>query len=93
MSKLIWDVHNFVYRDCKIKMSEKSMSNLLYAVIMTHSKIQDTYGVGIYDYNRKQNTYNTVDIKIHIHPNNIEEFEQLSGFKLKEPIKIMSNQN
>ena len=48
----------YVYKDCKIRMSKNAMSDLLYAIIMTHSEISCTYGIGIYDYSRSQNSYN-----------------------------------
>lgn len=86
-----WNKTDYIYMDCDIKMSQKSMANLLYAVIMTHSDIPTTFGVGIYEYTQKQNSYNRVDVKIHIHPSKIEEFEQLSGIKLKTPIQLQLN--
>lgn len=88
MSKIILDKENYIYMDCNIEMSQKAMSNLLYAVIMTHSTISSTFGIGIYEYTRKQNSYNTVNIKVHIHPTKINEFEELSEVKLKSPIKL-----
>lgn len=75
----------YIYKDCKIRMSERVMANVMYAVIMTHSNITSTCGIGIYEYNRGQNSYNMVDIRIHIHPEHIPLFENLSGVKLTEP--------
>lgn len=83
----------YIYRDCNIRMSQKAMSNLLYAVIMTRAAIPTTYGIGIYEYRRDQNSYNTVDIKIHIHPTKIDEFEEIAGVKLERPISITVNCN
>lgn len=84
----------YVYKDCKIRMSSKSMSNFLYAIIMTKATISGTLGIGIYEYNRIQNSFNNVDIQIHIHPSQIEIFEEISGTKLKEPVKInLTNKN
>lgn len=92
MSKIdTWSKKDYIYMDCSIKMSQKAMANLLYAVIITHSDIPTTYGVGIYEYTRSQNSYNMVDVKIHIHPSKINEFEELSGVKLEKPIQIQLN--
>lgn len=81
----------FVYKDCKVSISDKKMSGLLYAVIMTQSAIANTWGCGIYEYNRKQNSGNMVDVKIHIHPTQIELFETLSGIVLNNPIQVQVN--
>ena len=81
----------YVYMDAGIKMSQKAMANLLYAVIMTHASIPTTFGIGIYGYTRSQNSYNLVDIKIHIHPSFIPLFEELSGVKLESPIQVQVN--
>lgn len=81
----------YVYKDCSIKMSQKAMANLLYAVIMTHAAIPTTYGVGIYEYARNQNSYNLASVKIHIHPDEISTFEELSQIKLKNPIQVQIN--
>ena len=48
-------------------------------------------GCGIYEYTRKQNGGNGVDVKIHIHPSQIELFETLSGVVLNNPIQIHIN--
>lgn len=84
---------NYVYRDCKIRMSQKVMANLLYAAIMTKAGLPTSYGCGIYEYRRDQNSYNCVDIKVHIHPDQISKFEELSGVKLKTPITPVVNLN
>lgn len=81
----------YAYKDCKIRVSDKKMSDFLYAVIMTQSAITTTWGCGIYEYTRKQNGGNRVDVKIHIHPSQIELFETLSGVVLNNPIQIHVN--
>ena len=92
MSKIdTWNKKDYIYMDCSIKMSQKAMANLLYAVIITQSDIPTSYGVGIYKCTRSQNSYNMVDVKIHIHPSKIDEFEELSGVKLEKPIEIQLN--
>lgn len=86
-----YEYDKFIYKNCSIRMSQKAMANLLYAVIITHSRIPTTFGIGIYEYERTQNSFNNVDIKIHIHPEFTPKFEQLSGCKLKEPIRLTIN--
>lgn len=81
----------FVYMDCKIRMSTRAMANLLYASLITRSPLVNSYGVGIYEYERKSNSFNMVDIKVHIHPDNIERFEQEATVKLVKPISITVN--
>lgn len=81
----------FVYRDCSIRMSQKSMASIMYAVIMTHANIPTTYGLGVYQFTRKQNSFNGVEIKIHIHESMIPLFEELSGVKLELPIQVQIN--
>lgn len=80
-----------VYMDAKIRMSQKAMANFMYAVIMTNCSIVTSYGVGIYEYNRKQNSYNNVDIKVLIPYTKIKEFQELSGCKLNKPISVALN--
>lgn len=78
----------FVYMDCSIRMSTRVMADLLYATIMTGAAIPTTWGIGIYDNSRNSNSYNRVDVKIHIHPTMIDKFEHLSDVKLKKPISV-----
>lgn len=85
------NLSEYVYRDCHIRMSVKAMSNLLYAVIITHAGIPLTWTLGAYEYTRQQNAYNGVDVKVHIHPDNIEAFEKLSGAKLEKPQSVTVN--
>jgi hypothetical protein len=80
-----------VYKDCNIRLSTKAMSDLMYAIIMTHATMVTSYGVGIYSYTRKQNSYNGCDVKILIEEGYIPLFEQLSGVKLKNPIQTSLN--
>lgn len=79
---------NYIYMDCSIRMSTNAMSNLMYAIIMTQSEITSTWGCGIYQFSRKQNSYNQVDFRIHLDPNKIEQFQELAGIKLKTPPKM-----
>lgn len=78
------DKKEYVYMDCEIRLSKRAMADLLYAVIMTHSSIVTTYGINIYQCSPKQNTYNIADIRIHIHPELIDMFQELSGVMMRQ---------
>lgn len=69
-------------------MSTKAMSAFMYATIMTDARILNSYGVGIYGYNRSQNAYNQCEIKLAINGDKVEEFETLSGCKLTDGISV-----
>ena len=58
---------------------------------MTKAKLTSSFGIGIYEYNRKQNSRSSVELMIHIDPKEIKNFEELSGTKLSNPIKIQTN--
>lgn len=79
------------YMDCMVRMSNKSMADFMYAVIMTNSSIVSTFGIGIYRYTRAQNRYNRVQVRVYITPVMIESFESISGIKLSEPIQVKVN--
>lgn len=82
---------DFVYMDCHIRMSKEKLSSVLYAMIMCFAKITNSYGVGIYEYSRQQNSFNGVDLKIFIHPDEISNFQRMSGAMLTKPISITIN--
>ena len=70
-------------------MSTKKMADFTYALIMTDAQLRGSFGIGIKQYNRKQNAYNRVKVMIFINPDNVEKFEELTGLTLKEPIQII----
>lgn len=87
----ILNKNEYEYKDCSINLSTKKMADVLYAAIMTQSAITNSYGVGIYEYERSQNSYNGCDLKIHIHPSMIDKFEELSHIKLRNPMNVQLN--
>ena len=87
----ILNKNEYEYRDCSITLSTKKLSNVLYAAIMTQSAITNSYGIGIYEYDRSQNSYNGCELKIHIHPTMIDKFQELSGIELRNPINVQLN--
>jgi tRNA A37 threonylcarbamoyladenosine modification protein TsaB len=76
------DSNNLVYRFTKISISDKKMSNLLYAIFMTNSKLHSYQHLDLEKYTRKQNSGHIVNVVICIKEDKIPEFEELSGVKL-----------
>lgn len=67
----------------KISISDKAMSKLMYAVLITKSKIVNVHHLGIDQYSRKQNSGHCVDVVIQLDPAKLDDFQKLSGFALK----------
>jgi len=72
-----------VYRLTSISISDKNMSNMLYAIFMTKSVLHSSFHLGLQQYTRKQNSGNTVDVVIGIDEDKIADFEELAGVKLQ----------
>jgi hypothetical protein len=72
-----------VYRYTKISVSDKKMSNFLYAIFMTGSKLHSYNHLGLEKYTRKQNSGNMVSVVILIDEDKITTFEELAGVKLE----------
>jgi hypothetical protein len=72
-----------VYRYAKISVSDKKMSNFLYAIFMTGSKLQSYNHLGLEKYTRKQNSGNMVSVVILIDEDKITRFEELAGVTLQ----------
>lgn len=65
----------------KMKLTDKQMSDVMYAILLTQAKLIQSYGVGIYKFDRKQNRGHSVDVVVEVE--NVELFEELSGVKLQ----------
>lgn len=72
-----------VYRFTKISISDKKMSNFLYALFMTDADLKSYNHLGLEQYTRKQNSGNMVNVVILIDKNKITTFEELSGVTLQ----------
>ena len=72
-----------VYRFTKISISDKKMSNFLYAIFMTDSKLHSYHHLGLEQYTRKQNSGNMVNVVVLIDENKITTFEELAGVTLQ----------
>jgi hypothetical protein len=72
-----------VYRYTKISVSDKKMSNFLYAIFMTGSKLESYNHLNLERFTRKQNSGNMVSVVILIDEGKITTFEELAGVKLE----------
>ena len=76
---------NMVHRFTKISISDKKMSNFLYAIFMTESKLHSYHHLGLQEYTRKQNSGNMVTVVVLIDEDKITTFEELAGVTLQTP--------
>ena len=72
-----------MYRFFKQKITNKCLSDTMYAILKTEAKLTSSFCIGMYDINRRQASGLTADVVINIEPEKIEEFESLTGIKLK----------
>ena len=72
-----------VYRFTKLSISDKKMSNFLYAIFMTKATLHSHHHLGLEKYTRKQNSGNMVDVVIGIEEDKIVQFEELADVTLK----------
>ena len=64
-------------------ISDKKMSNFLYAIFMTDSKLQSYNHLNLEQYTRKQNSGNMVNVVVLIDEDKITTFEELAGVTLQ----------
>ena len=76
---------NMVHRFTKISISDKKMSNFLYAIFMTDADLKSYSHLGLEKYTRKENSGNMVTVVVLIDENKITTFEELAGVKLQYP--------
>jgi hypothetical protein len=74
---------DMVYRYTKISVSDKKMSNFLYAIFMTGSKLESYNHLNLERFTRKQNSGNMVSVVILIDEDKITTFEELAGVTLQ----------
>lgn len=72
-----------VYRFTKLSVSDKKMSNFLYAIFMTKATLHSYHHLSLEKYTRKQNSGNMVDVVIGIEEDKIAQFEELADVTLK----------
>jgi hypothetical protein len=79
------------YWNCDVRMSKEGLSNLLYTVIMLKGAVTDTFALGCYNFTRKQNAYNYVELCICLPKGQKKKFEEMTGLVLREPVKVCLN--
>jgi len=72
-----------IYQFTKLSISDKKLSNFLYAIFMTKAELHSYHHLNLERFNRKQNSGHMVNVIIKISEDKVEEFEQLSGVKLQ----------
>ena len=72
-----------MYGYLKIEISDKKMAKLMYAILITKSKLVNCHHLGLEKYTRKQNSRNSVDLVIELKTDQVHNFDQLSEVKLK----------
>ncbi len=82
---------NYVIKHGKSKLSDSYMASLMYAVIMCKAQLLSTHGVGIYNLTKHQNSRHSYEFLISIDKNMISKFEDMTGIKLEDKIKVHLN--
>ena len=77
-----------MYGYLKIVISDKKMSKLMYAILITKSKLVNCHHLGLEKYTRKQNSGNIVDLVIKLKSDQVQKFQELSEVKLKTSEKF-----
>ena len=72
-----------MYGYLKIKISDKNMAKLMYAILITKSKLVNCHHLGLEKYTRKQNSGNCVSLVIKVKEDQVQNFKELSGVELK----------
>jgi hypothetical protein len=72
-----------MYGYLKIGISDKKMAKLMYAILITKSKLVNCHHLGLEKYTRKQNSGNGVDLVIELKADQVQKFEELAEVKLK----------
>ena len=76
-----------------ITISNKNLSDLMYAILITNSKLVSTFHLGLERYSRKQNSGNKVDFVVGFQPEKQLIFEELAGVKLKSSEEFQGEMN
>lgn len=72
-----------MYGFFKLSISDKSMSKVMYALLMTKGRLVNSHHLGLEKYTRSQNARHCVDVVVELKEEEIERFEKLSEIKLK----------
>lgn len=80
----------YVYKDLELRMSKKQMSEVMYAGIFLGAGFPTLWTLSPSG-DQKRDCMNHAHIKVHIHPDCVEQFEELTGLKLVDPPKVGVN--
>lgn len=72
-----------IYGYCKLPISNVKMSKVMYALLITNSKLVNSSHLGLEKYTRKQNSGNRVDVVFEVEKDKLDVFEELSELKLR----------
>lgn len=78
---------DYVYRVGKMKMSTNGMADTMYALLITKSFLTSHYVLGS-GYTRKQSSTFFCDIIVYIHPDKIQQLQDMTAIYLQEVPKI-----
>lgn len=67
----------------KLPISEKRMAKVMYAILITKSKLISTHHLGLEKYTRSQNSGHNVSVVVDVDDNKVSLFEELADVKLK----------
>lgn len=79
---------NYVTKQGKSKLSNTHMASLMYAIVICKVKLISSYGVGIYNLTKSQNSRHSYEFMISIDKDTISKFEEMTGIKLKDPMIV-----
>ena len=86
------ETENIVWKVAKIRMSQKSLSAFLFAVIETHARIKETFYIGEnYPSVQADKSRWWVDIIFSVSADQFEKFKELSKAEMTDPIKVHTN--
>jgi hypothetical protein len=74
-----------VSRRFLVRMSNKKLADLMYAILITQTRLVSSFGTGIYGYNRSQNSRNCIWVMCQIPEQALDAFSQLAGVALISP--------
>jgi hypothetical protein len=72
-----------MYGFFKLRISDKKMSKVMYALLRTQSKLVNSFSYSLSQYDRKQSRGFSVDVVVEVDEHKIKEFEELAEVKLQ----------
>lgn len=75
---------DYINKQGTSKLSDKNLSSLMYALVICKAKLLGSFGVGIYDLSRQENSRHSYDFIISINKDKITKFEDITGIVLKD---------